>query len=87
MCSQRTGHTEIVQVVYDQKVISYTDLLRLFWESHDPTQANGQGNDKGTQYRSAIYTYSPHQKALAEASKEAYGKAMTSSGKGMGTQI
>jgi len=87
VCSQRTGHTEVVHVVYDQKVISYADILRLFWESHDPTQQNGQGNDKGTQYRGAIYTYSPHQKALAEASKEAYGKALKQSGKGMGSEI
>jgi len=87
VCSQRTGHTEVVHVVYDQKVVSYADLLRLFWESHDPTQANGQGNDKGTQYRSAVYTNSPHQKALAEASKAAYLKALTESGKGMGSEI
>lgn len=87
VCSQRTGHTEVVQVVYDQNKISYTDLLRLFWESHDPTQANGQGNDKGTQYRSAIYTYSQEQKALAEASMAAYEKELLASGKGMGSKI
>jgi peptide-methionine (S)-S-oxide reductase len=72
VCSGRTGHTEAVLVVYDPKVTSYEALLKLFWEGHDPTQGMRQGNDVGTQYRSAIYTFSPQQKAFAEASREAY---------------
>ncbi len=66
VCSGRTGHTEAVLVVYDPVITSYDALLRLFWESHDPTQGMRQGNDVGTQYRSAIYTYSPEQRRLAE---------------------
>jgi peptide-methionine (S)-S-oxide reductase len=72
VCSGHTRHTEAVLVVYDPKVTSYEALLKLFWESHDPTQGMRQGNDVGTQYRSAIYTFSPHQAALAEASRAAY---------------
>ena len=72
VCSGRTGHTEAVLVVYDPKLTSYEALLKLFWESHDPTQGMRQGNDVGTQYRSAIYTFSPQQAALAEASRAAY---------------
>jgi peptide-methionine (S)-S-oxide reductase len=72
VCSGRTGHAEVVLVVYDPKVTSYEKLLSLFWESHDPTQGMRQGNDVGTQYRSAIYTFSPEQRAAAEASREAY---------------
>jgi len=87
VCSGKTGHNEVVHVVYDQSKISYTDLLRLFWESHDPTQANGQGNDRGTQYRSGIYYYSEDQKTLAEASMVAYGAALAASGKGEGNSI
>jgi peptide-methionine (S)-S-oxide reductase len=72
VCSGRTGHTEAVLVVYDPKITSYEALLKLFWESHDPTQGMRQGNDWGTQYRSAIYTFSPEQRRAAEASREAY---------------
>jgi len=72
VCSGRTGHTEAVLVVYHPRTTSYEALLKLFWESHDPTQGMRQGNDIGTQYRSAIYTFSPRQAALAEESKTAY---------------
>src|SRR5215472_7398520 len=72
VCSGRTGHTEAVLVVYDPSSVSYEELLKLFWESHDPTQGMRQGNDIGTQYRSAIYTFSPQQRRSAEASREAY---------------
>ncbi len=81
-CSGLTGHTEAVLVVYDPKVISYEQLLKLFWESHDPTQGMRQGNDAGTQYRSAIYTLTPEQKRAAEASKAAFQKKLTASGYG-----
>ncbi len=81
-CSGLTGHTEAVLVVYDPKVTSYEQLLKLFWESHDPTQGMRQGNDVGTQYRSAIYTLTPEQKRLAEASKAAFQKKLTASGYG-----
>ncbi len=69
-------------MVYDPKRISYDALLRTFWESHDPTQGMRQGNDIGTQYRSAIYTFGPEQEAAARASKEAYGKALVARGYG-----
>jgi peptide-methionine (S)-S-oxide reductase len=72
VCSGRTGHNEVVLVVYDPKKISYEQLLKTFWESHDPTQGMRQGNDVGTQYRSGIYTYSAAQKQAAEASKAMY---------------
>jgi len=72
VCSGRTGHNEVVHVAYDPSIVSFSDLLRLFWESHDPSQGMGQGNDSGTQYRSGIYFYSEEQKVLAEASKKAY---------------
>ena len=81
-CSGLTGHTEAVLVVYDPKVISYDQLLKIFWESHNPTQGMRQGNDVGTQYRSAIYTLTPEQKRAAEASKAAYQKMLTAKGHG-----
>ncbi|MFC7305254.1 peptide-methionine (S)-S-oxide reductase MsrA [Streptomyces monticola] len=81
-CSGLTGHTEAVRVVFDPEAVSYTELLKLFWESHNPTQGFRQGNDVGTQYRSAIHTHSPEQAAAAEASREAYQKVLTSSGHG-----
>jgi peptide-methionine (S)-S-oxide reductase len=76
VCSGMTGHNEVVRVVYDPKVISYADILKTFWENHNPTQGMRQGNDTGTQYRSGIYTYSPEQKQLAEASGKAYQEAL-----------
>ena len=82
VCSGLTGHTEVVQVVFDPKVVSYGALLRIFWEAHDPTQGMRQGNDVGTQYRSAIYATSDAQKAAALASKEAFQGALTKSGLG-----
>lgn len=84
VCSGQTGHTEAVFVVYDPKRVTYADLLRMFYESHDPSQVDGQGNDQGTQYRSAIYTFNPEQMALAQASKAAYEKLL---GKRIATEI
>ena len=80
VCSGRTGHSEVVQVVFDPARTSYQDLLRVFWESHDPTQGMRQGNDVGTQYRSGIYTYGDGQRLMAEASRDAYGKALAAAG-------
>ncbi|HVR30975.1 MAG TPA: peptide-methionine (S)-S-oxide reductase MsrA [Thermoanaerobaculia bacterium] len=81
-CSGLTGHAEVVRVVYDPKRVSYEDLLRVFWESHDPTQGMRQGNDVGTQYRSAIYTYGADQAAAAAASRDAYQRALAAAGHG-----
>jgi peptide-methionine (S)-S-oxide reductase len=76
VCSGLTGHTEAVLVVFDPKQITYEELLKVFWEAHDPTQGMRQGNDVGTQYRSAIYTFTPEQKKAAEASRAMYEKAL-----------
>ncbi|GIH22399.1 peptide methionine sulfoxide reductase MsrA [Acrocarpospora phusangensis] len=82
VCSGRTGHTEAVRVVYDPNRISYEELLKLFWESHDPTQGMRQGNDVGTQYRSTIYTHTPAQEKSALASRDAYQSVLTRAGYG-----
>ena len=82
VCSGRTGHAESVRVVFDPSVVSYRDLLRVFWESHDPTQGLRQGNDVGSQYRSAIFWHSPDQKAAAEESAAAYQERLTQAGYG-----
>jgi peptide-methionine (S)-S-oxide reductase len=82
VCSGRTGHTEAVLVVFDPKQTSYEEVLRLFWEGHDPTQGMRQGNDTGTQYRSAIYWTSEAQREAAEASAAAYGERLRAAGHG-----
>ena len=82
VCSGMTGHNEVVRVVFDTKETSYEDLLKVFWESHDPTQGMRQGNDVGTQYRSGIYTYGDEQQQLAQKSRAAYAQALAKAGRG-----
>ena len=79
-CTGRTGHTEMVLVVYDPAKVSYAQLLKVFWEAHDPTQGNRQGNDTGSQYRSAIYCYTAEQRAAVELSKAQFQAALTARG-------
>ena len=79
VCTGKTGHNEVVLVVFDPGTISYEKLLSVFWENHDPTQGMRQGNDAGTQYRSGIYTFDEAQRAAAEATRAAYQKALTES--------
>jgi peptide-methionine (S)-S-oxide reductase len=81
-CTGLTGHAEVVLVVFDPEVISYEDLLRIFWENHDPTQGMRQGNDVGTTYRSALYWFDDAQRAAAEHSREVYQKELTHAGRG-----
>lgn len=82
VCSGRTGHNEVVLIVFDPRQLSYADLLRTFWESHDPTQGYRQGNDVGTQYRSGIYTFDAGQQAAAEASRDAFQAWLSAAGFG-----
>jgi peptide-methionine (S)-S-oxide reductase len=82
VCSGRTGHTEAVLVVFDPKVTSYENMLRVFWESHDPTQGMRQGNDMGTQYRSAIYTYGDEQARVADESRKMFQEKLSEKGYG-----
>ena len=82
VCSGLTGHAEVVRVVFDPARVRYPRLLRIFWESHDPTQGMRQGHDVGTQYRSGIYVYTPEQRRLAEASRDAYQRVLAKAGYG-----
>ncbi|MAR06798.1 MAG: peptide-methionine (S)-S-oxide reductase [Cyanobium sp. NAT70] len=82
VCSGRTGHTEVVRVVWSTPAVDFSDLLKLFWECHDPTQGNRQGNDRGSQYRSAIYTTTPSQMTMALASKDHYQGSLLAKGYG-----
>ncbi|MDX2167789.1 MAG: peptide-methionine (S)-S-oxide reductase MsrA [Deltaproteobacteria bacterium] len=80
VCSGRTGHNEVVLVIFDPAQVTYPELLQVFWESHDPTQGMRQGNDVGTQYRSGIYTFSDEQRRAAEASRDAYAERLRAAG-------
>jgi peptide-methionine (S)-S-oxide reductase len=80
VCSGRTGHAEVVRVVFDPAAVDYETLLAVFWENHDPTQGMRQGNDVGTQYRSALYWYGPDQRRAAEASRATYQRALAAAG-------
>lgn len=82
VCSGNTGHNEVVRVVFDPKVISFEELLRIFWENHNPTQGMQQGNDRGTQYRSGIYYYTDEHRKMAEQTKETYQNELKLGGKG-----
>ena len=82
VCSGLTGHNEVVLVVFDPQQVSYEDLLKIFWEAHDPTQGMRQGNDVGTQYRSGIYTYSDQQQSAAQRSHDLYQQALVAAGRG-----
>jgi peptide-methionine (S)-S-oxide reductase len=81
VCRGRTGHAEVVQVAFDPRVVSYEELLRTFWEEHDPTQGDRQGNDRGTQYRSIVLVTGAAQRAVAERSRDRYGRALTAAGR------
>lgn len=80
VCTGRTGHNEVVRIVYPPELVSYASLVRLFWESHDPTQGMRQGNDLGTQYRSGIYVYDEEQKTIAERTRQQYQQALARQG-------
>ena len=80
VCSGMTGHNEVVLVVFDPNIVSYESLLKVFWQSHNPTQGMRQGNDRGTQYRSGIYVYTPQQKQLAQGSLKAYQQKLADAG-------
>jgi len=82
VCTGKTGHNELVRVIFDPSVISYAQLLQVFWENHDPTQGMRQGNDRGTQYRSGIYATSPEQAGAAKASKDIYQERLKAAGYG-----
>ena len=82
VCSGSSGHAEVVLVVFDPAVVSYEDLLRVFWESHNPTQGMRQGNDTGTQYRSVVYTFDDAQLEIANRSRDAYGQQLAAAGHG-----
>lgn len=82
VCSGLTGHSEVVLAVFDPEAVAYADLLKVFWESHDPTQGMRQGNDLGTQYRSCLYVFDARQRELADASRESYRQALDRAGHG-----
>lgn len=82
VCSGQTGHAEVVLVVFDPTAVTYEDMLQIFWEGHDPTQGMRQGNDVGTQYRSAVYCYGDAQRRAAELSRDAFGRALAAAGHG-----